>query len=93
LSQQIPEPENALATADPHQCTVRQSVHLSISGFTLRVRSLICSAHAPFKSPLPHRAPLSTSSPAIDPASDPRAFLFRPGRRHIPAGAEYLSDR
>src|ERR1700748_3302187 len=36
-SQQIPEPQNALAPDDLRDATLRQIVHLSIGGTTLRV--------------------------------------------------------
>jgi len=92
-SQQIPEPQNALLSADLTDATLRQIVHVSMGGTALRVhlsnafgtRALhITSAHI--------ARPVASGSSAIDPSSD-RALLFNDSPEIvIPPGAEYVSD-
>jgi lysophospholipase L1-like esterase len=92
-SQQIPEPQNALAPQDMTDVTIRQIVHLSVGGSALRVHLSNAFGHAPLRFISVHIArPLSPSSAAIDPASD-RALTFS-GETDVtvPAGAEYISD-
>jgi lysophospholipase L1-like esterase len=102
-SQQIPEPQNALAPDDLRNATVRQMIRLSVGGSTLRVHIsnafgveplLFTSVH--IARPLSPAAPDPTSpspgSPDIDPKSD-RALTFSGASDVIvPAGAEYISD-
>jgi lysophospholipase L1-like esterase len=92
-SQQIPEPHNALPPEDLTDATLRQIVHLSIGGPALRVHlSNAFGTEALHITSVHIARPLSTSSPAIDPASD-RSLTFS-GNLHadIPAGAELISD-
>lgn len=92
-SQQVPEPENALAPEDLHSATLRQIVHLSSGGAQLRVRISNKFGTQPLHIAAAHIAlPLSPSGPAINSGTD-RALLFggRPDTT-IPAGAEYFSD-
>lgn len=92
-SQQIPEPQNALAPDDLQDATLRQVVHLSAGGIILRVRLSNAFGTAPLHLTSAHVAhPVSNAAAAIDPASD-RALTFS-GRADvtIPAGADYLSD-
>jgi lysophospholipase L1-like esterase len=92
-SQQLPEPENALATNDLQDVTIRQIVRLSIGGAALRVHISNAFGSQPLRFTSVHIAhPLSSASPAIDPKSD-RALTFSGAAEIIvPAGAEYISD-
>jgi len=92
-SQQIPEPQNALPPEDLTDATVRQIFHLSLGGPALRVHvSNGFGIEALHISAVHIARPLSTSSQAIDPASD-RPLTFA-GNQHadIPPGAELISD-
>src|SRR5579859_2144664 len=67
-SQQIPEPQNALAPDDLRDATLRQIVHLSVGGRTLRVHLSNAFGNMPLHLTTVHIArPVSTSSSAIDP--------------------------
>jgi lysophospholipase L1-like esterase len=92
-SQQIPEPQNALAPADMTDSTIRQLFHLSIGGPALRVHLSNAFGRVPLHLISVHVArPISPASPEIDPASD-RALTFA-GKTDatIPPGAELISD-
>jgi len=92
-SQQIPEPANALPPEDLHDATLRQIVHLSLGGSTLRVHLSNAFGTEPLRFTSVHIAqPLSPSAAQIDPATD-RALTFS-GHPDVivPAGAEYISD-
>jgi len=92
-AEQVPEARNALASADLHDATLRQMVHLSIGGSTLRVHLSNAFGTRPLDFTSVHIArPVSADSSRIDPASD-RALSFS-GHADVtlPAGAEYLSD-
>ena len=78
---------------DLNDATLRQIVHLSAGGATLRVHISNAFGFLPLYLTGVHIArPLSTTSPAIDPATD-KALTFS-GKPDviIPAGAEYISD-
>lgn len=92
-SQQIPEPHNALPPEDLTDATLRQIVHLSIGGPAIRIHlSNAFGTEALHITSVHIARPLSTSSPAIDPASDrPLTFAGNP-YADIPPGAELLSD-
>lgn len=92
-SQQTPEPQNVLAPSDLTDATIRQIIHLSIGGTTLRIHLSNAFGHAPLHFTSVHIArPLSAASPEIDPTSD-RALTFSGSSEVIvPAGAEYISD-
>lgn len=88
-SQQIPEPQNALAPDDLHDATLRQIVHLSIGGSTLRVHLSNAFGTSPLHLTAVHVAlPVSAAEVRSD-----RALTFS-GKTNvtIPAGAEYVSD-
>lgn len=92
-SQQIPEPNNALPAENLHDATLRQIVHLSIGGSTIRV----CVSNAFGTDPLHliavHVArPLLPSTSRIDPASDRAVTFNNRADVMIPMGAEYTSD-
>jgi lysophospholipase L1-like esterase len=93
-AQQIPEPQNALALDDLRDATLRQIVHLSAGGPSLRVHLSNAFGTAPLHLTGVHVAhPVSNASSAIDPATDkPLTFSGHPDVI-IPAGAEYVSDR
>ena len=92
-SQQIPEPNNALSADDLQDMTLRQIIHLTVAGQTLRVHMSNAFGTAPLRLTSVHIAhSLSPAEAKIDPASD-RALTFS-GKNDvlIPAGAEYISD-
>lgn len=92
-SQQIPEPQNALPSADLNDVTIRQIVHLSVGGSTLRVHLSNSFGTEPLHFSSVHVAqPLSPSSSAIDPASDKALSFAGSEDVTVPAGAEYVSD-
>ena len=92
-SQQIPEPHNALPPEDLTDATLRQIVHLSIGGLAIRVHlSNAFGTEALHITSLHIARPLSTSSSAIDPASDRRLTFAGNAYADIPPGAELLSD-
>lgn len=92
-SQQIPEPRNMLPADDLTDATVRQIVHFTIGGETLRLRLSNAFGTAPLHlGPVHIARPLSAASSSIVPGSD-RALTFGGAPDvTIPAGAEYLSD-
>ncbi|MGA7313836.1 MAG: SGNH/GDSL hydrolase family protein [Silvibacterium sp.] len=92
-SQQIPEPANSLAPDDLRDATLRQIVHLSIGGPTLRVHLSNAFGTEPLHFAAIHIAkPLSAASSRINPATD-KALTFSGNPDVIvPAGAEYISD-
>jgi lysophospholipase L1-like esterase len=92
-SQQIPEPQNALASDDLRDATLRQIVHLSVGGPALRVHLSNAFGTIPLRLTAVHIArPLSTSAAQIDPATDKALTFSGSPSVIIPAGAEYLSD-
>ena len=92
-SQQVPEPQNALAQEGLADATLRQIVRLTMGGRQVRVRLSNVHGVAPLRFSAVHVAkPLSPDSPRIDAATD-RPVTFA-GQRDVvvPAGAEYVSD-
>jgi lysophospholipase L1-like esterase len=92
-SQQIPEPQNAMATDDLRDATVRQIFHLSAAGTALRVHvSNAFGTEALHFTSVHIARPVSPSSSSIDPATD-RALTFSGSPDvTVPAGAEFVSD-
>ncbi len=93
-SQQIPEPQNSLPPDALRDATLRQIVHLSVGGDTLRVHISNAFGTQPllFSSVHIARALTAGSSSAIDPATD-RAVTFNGSPSVVvPVGAEYISD-
>jgi lysophospholipase L1-like esterase len=92
-SQQIPEPQNAMAMDDLRDETVRQIVHLSVGGSALRVHvSNAFGTEALHFTSVHIARPISPSSSAIDPASD-RALTFAGSSDvTVPPAAEFVSD-
>ena len=92
-SQQVPEPQNALAAADMTDATIRQIVHLSVGGTELRVHLSNAFGTEPLHFTSVHIArSLAASSSAIDPVSDHALTFSGSSDVTVPAGAEYLSD-
>jgi lysophospholipase L1-like esterase len=92
-SQQIPETQNAMATDDLRNATVRQIFHLSVGGAMLRVRvSNAFGTEALHFTSVHVARPVSPSSSAIDRATD-RALTFAGSDDvTVPPGAEFVSD-
>ena len=92
-AQQIPEPQNALAPDDLHDATLRQIVHLSAGGRTLRVHLSNAFGAAPLHLSSVHVArPVSNAAAAIDVTTDRSLTFHGSPDVTIPAGAEFLSD-
>ncbi len=92
-SQQIPEPQNALAPEDMRDMTMRQIVHVSIGGSSLRVHVSNAFGTEPLHFTSMHIArPISAASSQIDPASDRAVTFAGAADVTVPAGAEYISD-
>jgi lysophospholipase L1-like esterase len=92
-SQQIPEPNNAVPLENLHDATLRQIVHLSLGGPTIRVRVSNAFGTDPLHLIAVHVArPVSPASSRIDPASDRTVTFNGHVDVLIPMGAEYISD-
>ncbi|MHB8284562.1 MAG: SGNH/GDSL hydrolase family protein [Caulobacteraceae bacterium] len=92
-SQQIPEPQNALALADLQDATLREVVHVSIGGRRVRVRLSNAFGTSPLRVASAHLARSATPGSAAIVVETDRALSFE-GRAEvvIPAGADYWSD-
>lgn len=92
-SQQVPEPRNVLPPADLEDATVRQVVHLSLGGDSLRVRLSNAFGKQPLHFTSVHIArALGPGRSDIDPRTDTTLRFGGHTQVTIPAGAEYLSD-
>ncbi len=92
-SQQIPEPRNALQPDDLRDATIRQIVHLSVGGPTLRVHiSNAFGTDALHFTSVHIARPVSPSSSAIDPATDKALTFAEKSDVIVPPGAEFVSD-
>ena len=92
-SQQIPEPANALPPASLEDATLRQIVHLSLGGQSLRVRLSNAFGTEPLHITSVHIAkPMSPASPALRPGTDAMVTFAGAPDITIPAGADYISD-
>jgi lysophospholipase L1-like esterase len=92
-SQQIPEPHNALPPEDMRDTTMRQIVHLSIGGSTVRVHISNAFGTEPLHFTSVHIArAISASSSRIAPASENALTFGGSTDVTVPAGAEYVSD-
>lgn len=92
-AQQIPEPRNALPAASLHGATLRQFVHMSAGGSSIRLRVSNAFGDTPLHLQVVHVARAAPEGGGrIDPASD-RTVLFdgRPDLL-VPPGADYISD-
>ncbi len=92
-SQQIPEPGNALPASELTHATLRQIVHLTVGGKTVRVRFSNQFGHSSLRIVAADIArPVSLTTGAIDQSTvKPLTFNGRPGVT-IPPGASYYSD-
>lgn len=92
-SQQVPEPNNALDPDDLHDATLRQIVHLSVGGNSLRVHLSNAFGTMPLHLTSVHIArPVSPSEAKIDSATDKALTFSERNDVTIPAGSEYISD-
>ena len=92
-SQQIPESQNSLPPDDLRDTTLRQIVHLSAGGATLRVHISNAFGTGPLTVTSAHLArPTAPDSSSIDPASDKSLTFAGAPTVIIPPGAEMLSD-
>ena len=92
-SQQVPEPQNMLPSADLQDATVRQIFHLSAGGPELRVHVSNAFGTDALQFTAVHIArPISPHSSAIDTTTD-KALTFA-GKPDVivPPGAEFMSD-
>ncbi|MGA1984213.1 MAG: SGNH/GDSL hydrolase family protein [Acidobacteriaceae bacterium] len=91
-SQQLPEPQNALAPEDLRDATLREVVHLSIGGDQIRVHISNAFGSEPLHLTAVHVARPGVGRGSIDASTD-RALTFG-GTPDVtvPAGAEYISD-
>ncbi len=92
-SQQLPEAQNLLGEDDLRDATLRQVVHLSLGGRTVRVHLSNAFGTAPLHLSSVHIArPIAGSSAAINRGTDkPLSFQGRSDVT-VPAGAEFISD-
>ncbi|HMH12253.1 MAG TPA: SGNH/GDSL hydrolase family protein [Edaphobacter sp.] len=92
-SQQIPELQNALASDDLRNATLRQIVPLSVGGASLRVHLSNAFGTAPLHFSSVHIArPISASAAKIDPTTDKALSFSGNDDVTVPAGAEFVSD-
>ncbi len=92
-SQQVPEPANSLPADDLRDATLRQILHLSIGGPAIRVHiSNAIGTEALHLTSVHIARPVSSASPAIDPATDHPLTFAAKSDLTIPPGAEILSD-
>src|SRR5688572_5186355 len=92
-SQQIPEDRNALPPADLDDATLRQIVHTTIGGETLRIRLSNMFGTEPLTVRSIHVARSSDPATArIDPTTDRTVTFAGLETINIPAGADYVSD-
>jgi len=92
-SQQIPEERNALAAHDLDDATLRQTVHLSLTGAPLRVRLSNAFGTASLHIAAAHIARAAApGSDAIAAGSDAALHFAGQDDVTIPPGAEYVSD-
>ena len=90
-SQQVPEPANALSADDLRDVTLRQIVHLTVGGETLRVRMSNVFGTAPLHLTSVHIAhPLLPSEAKIDVATDKALTFVGKNDIVIPACGIYL---
>ena len=92
-SQQIPEPQNAMAASDMRDATVRQLFHLSAGGRSLRVHLSNAFGAEPLHFTGVHIArPVSSSSSAIDATTDRPLSFAGSVDVIVPPGSEFVSD-
>jgi lysophospholipase L1-like esterase len=92
-SQQIPEPQNALPSADLTDTTLRETVHVSCGGTTIRVHlSNAFGTRALHLTSVHIARPTAPTSSVIDPSSDATLLFNGAPDVAIPPAADYISD-
>jgi lysophospholipase L1-like esterase len=92
-SQQVPEDRNALPAHALDDATLRQTMHLSVQGKSLRVRLSNAFGTGPLHVTAAHVArALASGSDAIETSSDTLLRFSGESDVMVPAGAEYVSD-
>ena len=92
-SQQIPEPQNALPSADLDDATLRQTVHVSLGGSMIRVHlSNAFGTRALHLTSVHIARSKASGSSAIDPTTDVALLFNGSPEVMIPPAAEYISD-
>jgi lysophospholipase L1-like esterase len=92
-SQQLVEPQNSLTADDLRDATLRQIVHLSLGGSTLRVKLSNCFGAAPLHFAGVHIARAESAGSAKIVAGTDKAVTFSGVADVIvPVGADYVSD-
>jgi lysophospholipase L1-like esterase len=91
-AQQIPEPRNALPADALKDATLRQVVHLSLGGQTLRLHITNVFGTTPLHILSAHIARPGVSPGSIDVPTDRALFFSGRGDVWIPPGADYISD-
>jgi hypothetical protein len=92
-SQQIPEPQNALPSADLIDVTLRETVHVTRGGTMIRVHlSNAFGTRALHLTSVHIARPKESGSSAIDPTSDHPLLFSGSPEVVIPPAAEYVSD-
>jgi len=92
-AQQLPEPSNQLAPEALKDTTLRQTVHLSVGGQTIRIRISNAYGTAPLHLTAVHVArPMPGLLGVVIPQSDAALSFDGHADVTIPAGADVLSD-
>jgi lysophospholipase L1-like esterase len=91
-SQQLPEPQNALAPDDLRDATLREVVHLSIGGDQIRVHISNAFGTEPLRLTAVHIARPGKDRGSIDASTDKALTFGGKPDVTVPAGAEYISD-
>jgi lysophospholipase L1-like esterase len=92
-SQQLVEPQNAIAAEDRDDTTLREVVHLTVAGTQLRLHLSNRYGSAPLHiASVDIARPVSPDSSRIIPGSDHSVTFSGRQSVTIPAGADYLSD-
>lgn len=92
-SQMLPAGHDAVDTDDLDNATLRQIVHLTLGGKTIRVRLSNAFGSAPLHIAAAHVAiPLSPLTGSVDVSTDHTLTFAGRTDVTIPAGAEYISD-
>jgi lysophospholipase L1-like esterase len=92
-AQMTPGADSALSPTDATGATLRQTIHITKGGKTLRLRLSNAMGTEPLRLRNIHIAPAAaTGASAIDPANNPSVTFGGQGDIVIPAGADYISD-
>lgn len=92
-SQQLVEPQNAIPQEDSRDLTLRQIVHLSLGGPSIRIHLSNVFGRGPLHLSSVHVTRVAgTATAKIDPVTDKVITFSGKSDVTIPEGAEYLSD-